>query len=286
MRSSSLRSFGLLAGCLVLLTWSLVPIYWALASSLMQPTELTAQPINLVPPAPSFHNYRTLLGGLFSSGEGGTIWYDFTRALRNSMVTALGATILTVAVASIAAYAVVRLRFPGRQLVFMAIVATIAVPGYTVLIPLYRIMVAANLIDTYTGVILIYVSAFLPLAMWLMRSVYESLPLSLEEAAYVDGAGRLYTFFRIVLPLTAPGLVAAAILTFLGAWGQFSVPLIFSTTMATKPLTVLIPEFATKNNIDYGLINAAGVIAMVPPALIVVFLNRFLMRGLMAGAGK
>jgi multiple sugar transport system permease protein len=109
--------------------------------------------------------------------------------------------------------------------------------------------------------------------------------LSLEEAAQLDGASRLGIFFRIVLPLVGPGLTAAAILTFLGAWGQYVVPLIFSPT-ATKPLTVLIPEFATKNFIDYGLITASGSIAIVIPALVVVFLNRYLVSGLLAGSVK
>ena len=91
---------------------------------------------------------------------------------------------------------------------------------------------------------------------------------------------------RIVLPLAAPGLIASAILTFLSAWGQFMVPLVFSPTLATKPLTVLIPEFVTRNYVDYGLMNAAGILAIVPPVLLVLFLNRFLVSGLMAGATK
>ncbi|CAK8743726.1 Diacetylchitobiose uptake system permease protein NgcG [Sodalis praecaptivus] len=124
------------------------------------------------------------------------------------------------AAAAFSAYAAVRLRFPGRNLVFILIISTMAVPGYTVLIPLYRLMVSLGLVDTYTGIILIYVSAFLPLAMWLMRSVYESLPVSVEEAAWIDGAGRLYTLVRIVLPLAAPGLIAAAILTFSAPGGN------------------------------------------------------------------
>ena len=161
-----------------------------------------------------------------------------------------------------------------------------AVPAYTVMIPLYRLMISLQLIDTYLGVTLIYVSAFLPLALWLMRSVYQSLPVSLEEAAWLDGAGRTYTLVRIVLPLAAPGLIATAILTFLSAWGQFMVPLVFSPSLATKSLTVLIPEFVTRNYVDYGLMNAAGVIAMLPPVLLVIFLNRFLVRGLIAGATK
>jgi multiple sugar transport system permease protein len=146
-------------------------------------------------------------------------------------------------------------------------------------------MIGMHLIDTFAGITLIYVSAYLPLTLWLMRSVFEALPVSLEEAAQIDGAGRLYVFFRIVLPLVGPGLTAAAILTFLGAWGQYLVPLIFSPT-ATKPLTVLIPEFATKNFIDYGLITAAGAIAIVIPALVVIFLNRYLVTGLLAGSVK
>ena len=153
------------------------------------------------------------------------------------------------------------------------------------LIPLYRLMSSLHLIDTFVCVTLIYVSAFLPLSLWLLRSVFESLPLSLEEAAQLDGAGRLYIFFRIILPLAGPGLTAAAILTFLGAWGQYVVPLIFSPT-ATKPLTVLIPEFTTKYFIDYGLITASGSIAIVVPALVVIFLNRYLVSGLLAGAIK
>ena len=201
-------------------------------------------------------------------------------------MTSVAATLLTLVAAAFGGYAFVRLRFPGRDLLFALVVASMAVPAYTVMIPLYRLMISLHLIDTYLGVTLIYVSAFLPLALWLMRSVYQSLPVSLEEAAWLDGAGRTYTLIRIVLPLAAPGLIATAILTFLSAWGQFMVPLVFSPSLATKSLTVLIPEFVTRNYVDYGLMNAAGVVAMLPPVLLVIFLNRFLVRGLIAGATK
>jgi multiple sugar transport system permease protein len=154
------------------------------------------------------------------------------------------------------------------------------------MIPVYRLLVSMHLIDTYLGITLVHVSTFLPLALWLMRSTYKTLPISLEEAASLDGAGRLYILWRIVIPLSAPGLVASAILTFLGVWGQFLVPLIFSPTMSTKPLTVLIPEFVTRNYVDYGLMNAAGLLAAIPPLLLVMFLNRFLIRGLTAGTTK
>ncbi len=288
MRSAVPGRIGLALATMLLLAWSLAPVYWAVATSLTAPTDLVAQPPHFVPPRITFEHYAKLLGATstFLGSDVQSVWPQFSRALVNSIVTTLAATLVTVTLAAFGGYAFVRLRFPGRDVMFVLIVATMAVPAYTVMIPLYRLLVSLRLIDTYLGIVLIYVSAFLPLALWLMRSVYQSLPISLEEAAWIDGAGRTYTLFRIVLPLAAPGLIASAILTFLSAWGQFMIPLVFSPTLATKPLTVLIPEFVTKNYVDYGLMNAAGVLAIMPPVLVVLFLNRYLVQGLMAGSGK
>lgn len=273
---------------LLLLVWSVGPIYWTLVTSLSTPLDMVSATPHVFPPTVTFEHYAKLFGAtsLSQGNQVQSVWPQFSRAFLNSLVTALASTLLTVTIAAFGAYAFVRLRFPGRDLVFILVVATLAVPAYTVLIPLYRLMIALKLIDTYLGVTLIYVSAFLPLALWLMRSVYQSMPVSLEEAAWLDGAGRVYTLLRIVLPLAAPGLIAASILTFLSAWGQFMVPLVFSPTLGTKPLTVLIPEFVTRNYVDYGLMNAAGILAIIPPVLLVLFLNRYLVKGLMAGAGK
>lgn len=285
---SPVRRLGLGLGVALLLLWSLGPIYWSLVTSFTRPADLAGSSPHLLPPTVTFEHYANLLGAAsrYQGAATQSVWPQFSRAIVNSAVTSLLATIVTVALAGFGAYAFVRLRFPGRDLVFVLVVATLAIPAYTVMIPLYRLMIALRLVDTYLGVTLIYVSAFLPLALWLMRSVYQSLPPSVEEAAWLDGAGRLYTLVVIVMPIAAPGLIASAILTFLSAWGQFLVPLVFSPTLATKPLTVLIPEFVSKNYVDYGLMNAAGMLAIVPPVLVVLFLNRYLVRGLMAGSGK
>jgi len=273
---------------IVLLVWSLGPIYWSVVTSLTPPTDLISSNPHFWPQHLTLQHYGRLFGSTSMSqgNEVQSVWPQFSRALINSVITSVGATILTVVIAAFSAYAFVRLRFPGRDLLFILVVATLAIPAYTVMIPLYRIMIATRLVDTYLGVTLIYVSAFLPLALWLMRSVYQAMPLSLEEAAWLDGASKVYTLVRIVMPLAAPGLIAAAIITFLNAWGQFLVPLVFSPTLTTKPLTVLIPEFISRNYVDYGLINAAGIVAIIPPVLVVLFLNRFLVSGLMAGATK
>ncbi|WP_438754398.1 carbohydrate ABC transporter permease [Pararhizobium sp. O133] len=283
-----MRRLGFYLGCVLLILWSLGPVYWSLVTSLTPPNALVSDQLHLWPQQITLEHYGKLFGATSTSqgNEVQSVWPQFSRALFNSVLTSLLATVVTVAIAAFGAWAFVRLRFPGRDAMFVLIVATLGVPAYTVMIPLYRIMIGAGLVDTYLGVTLIYVSAFLPLALWLMRSVYQAMPLSLEEAAWLDGASKLYTLVRIVLPLAGPGLMATAILTFLSAWGQFMVPLVFSPTLSTKPLTVLIPEFVTRNYVDYGLMNAAGIVAIVPPALLVLFLNRFLVQGLMAGASK
>jgi multiple sugar transport system permease protein len=272
-------------GVAVLLVWSLGPIYWTLASAVTPSADFSARPIHFFPQNFTTVHFERLLGINVERIGGVQVWAQFRKALFNSVLTALATTVFCVAISALGGYAFTRMKFPGRRVLFVAVVATLAIPGYAVLIPLYRLMINLHMIDTVTGITLIYVSAFLPLSLWLLRSVFESLPIALEEAAQLDGAGRLTIFFRIVLPLVGPGLTAAAILTFLGAWGQYLVPLIFSPT-ATKPLTVLIPEFATKNFIDYGLITAAGSIAIVVPALVVIFLNRYLVSGLLAGSVK
>ncbi len=273
------------AGVAALLIWSLGPIYWTLTSSITPTEDFSVRPIHFFPQHFTLDHFSRLFGIDISRIGGVQVWSQFRAALINSIVTSVAATLLCVAISALGAYAFTRIQFPGRGFLFAAVVATLAIPGYAVLIPLYRIMITLHLVDTYVGVALIYVSAYLPLSLWLLRSVFEALPIALEEAAQLDGAGRLYIFFNIVLPLAGPGLTAAAILTFLGAWGQYLVPLIFSP-QATKPLTVLIPEFVTKNFIDYGLITASGSIAIIIPALVVIFLNRYLVSGLLAGSVK
>lgn len=285
MQPGPLQRIVTVVGILLLLVWSLGPIYWTLVSSVTPSADFSARPIHFFPQNFTFDHFLRLLGINVERIGGVLVWEQFRSALFNSILVSLAATVACVAVAALGGYAFARLDFPGKRVVFLVVVATLAIPGYAVLIPLYRLMIAIRLIDTHLGIALIYVSAFLPLALWLMRSVFDSLPVSLEEAAQLDGAGRLRIFFSIVLPLVGPGLTAAAILTFLGAWGQYLVPLVFSPS-ATKPLTVLIPEFVTKNFIDYGLITASGTIAITIPALVVIFLNRYLVTGLLAGSAK
>jgi multiple sugar transport system permease protein len=278
----TLHALGTALGVALLVLWSLGPIYWSVATSVTPLSDIGAKPFHFFPEHLTLNHYARLFG----FGTDGAIWRTFSATLVNSIVTSVLATAVCVLLAALGGYAFARLEFPGRNALFICVVATLAIPGYAVLIPLYRLMINLHLIDTYLGITLIYVSAYLPLALWMLRSVFLALPISLEEAARLDGVSRLRILFHIVLPIAAPGLTAVAILTFLGAWGQYIVPLIFSPTLKTKPMTVLIPEFATKNFTDYGMITASGTISILIPALIVLVLNRYLVSGLLAGSSK
>lgn len=275
-------------GLALLVFWSFGPIYWTINASFLLPTDMFRDPPMFLATSPTLQHYGNLLGAEadFLGIATKSVWPQFRSAMINSAITSLAATVATVIVAASAGYAFARLDFRGRNPIFWLVILSITVPGYTVMIPIYGSFARAGLIDTHLGVTLIYVSYFLPIALWLMRGTFRSISLSLEEAAWLDGAGRTYAMLRIVGPLAAPGLIAAAILTFLNSWGQFLIPLVFAPTQDTKPITVLIPEFVTKNYVDFGLMNAAGVLAMIPPVLIVAFLSKYLVQGLSAGAGK
>lgn len=285
MRKPIVMNFVIGAGLALLLAWSLLPIYWTLASSITPSTDFTIRPINLYPAHPTADHYLRLLGVLDGHFGGVDVAGQFRVALVNSILTSTLATVICVIMSLLGAYAFARLEFPFRTPIFYAVIATLAIPGYAVIIPLFRIMVALHQMDSYFGVTMIYVSAFLPLCLWLLKGVLDTLPISLEEAARMDGASHMKILTAIIVPIAAPGIAAAAILTFLGAWGLYAVPLIFSPKI-TKPLTVMIPEFAGKNFVDYGLIMASGSIAIAIPCLLVIFLNRYLIAGLLAGSTK
>jgi ABC-type glycerol-3-phosphate transport system permease component len=141
-------------------------------------------------------------------------------------------------------------------------------------------------VNTYLGIILVYTSGFLPLAMWIMYSMFQALPPSIEEAATIDGATTLQVFRRIVLPIVRPGMAATAIITFLFGWGQFIFPLVLGSTSATQPLTVTLSSLEGRHVVPYTIINAAAIVAIAVPAVIVFFLNRWIVDGIVAGSVK
>ena len=267
-------------GIAFILLWSLVPLYWALNISLQTNAQASSKPSNYLPPTPSLNNYASLL-----VGDG-----DLAQAVRQSalniFVECAAATVVTVVLATLAAYAFARMTFRGRKVLFYAVLVTMAFPAYTTLIPLYQIMTSLGLVNTYTGIILVYVSGFLPLATWILYNYMSSLPIALEEAGNIDGASRMQVLWHVVLPLARPGVISTAIITFLFAWGQFLFPLVLSSDLSTQPLTVVIASLQGRHLVPYTLLSAAGIIALAVPAAIALVLNRYIVSGLLAGSVK
>src|SRR6201999_3782990 len=167
-----------------------------------------------------------------------------------------------------------------------AVLATMAFPAYTTLIPLYRIMSDFGLVNTYTGIVLVYVSGCLPLATWIMHNYMTGLPQAIEEAGLMDGASRMQILRYVMLPLALPGIISTAIITFLFSWTQFLFPLVLSTDLSTEPLTVVVQALQGQHIVPTTLLSAAGVIAIAVPAVIGLTLNRYIVNGLLAGSVK
>ena len=278
-RRRRLSAVRIVVGIFIVL-WSLIPIYWGLVVAFSSAADIRRTPVSPFPLDVTLANFQRLLDGVsdFSTG--------FYSALTSSLVQAIGTTLLTLLIALPAAYAFARLRFLGAGILLAVITVTLAVPVYLVLIPLFQLATATGQINTQQGVIVVLTSAALPLAIWILRSHIVTLPSDLEAAARLDGAGTATILTRIIGPLVAPGIVAAAVVTFLAAWGAFLIPLVYANSPETQPLTVLIPSFATKYSSDFGLQAAAGLVAVVPPVLLVVFLQKHLLSGLLKGSSR
>ena len=154
------------------------------------------------------------------------------------------------------------------------------------IIPLYRMFADARLLDNIFWLSVVYVSSYLPLAVWLISNYFATIPKELEEAALIDGCGRTATFFRIMLPLSAPIILSISLIMFLNTWSQFQIPLILASSMETKPMAIVVSEFVTKDTIQYGLVAAAGMIALIPPALAALVFRKYLVSGMMKGSVK
>ncbi|MDH2443217.1 carbohydrate ABC transporter permease [Amnibacterium sp. CER49] len=265
---------------LFVLVWTIIPLYWAVNISLQTNVQGSAKPSNYLPPTPSLSNYIALLLG---SGE-------TAQAMRqgfvNSILECLCATLLTTVLATLAAYAFARMRFRGRTVLFYAVLATLALPAYTTLIPVYQLMSAVGLVNTYVGIILVYCSGFLPLATWILHNYMTALPISIEEACEADGATRMQVLWFVVLPLARPGIASTALITFLFGWGQFLFPLILSTDASTAPLTVVIAALQGRHSFPFTMMSAAGVVAVLLPALIALVANKYIVNGMLAGSVK
>ena len=272
----------------LVLVFVLVPVFWLVVSSISSTKDLLRTPPRWLPWPPNLIHYRQLL---FGTGQAETTLTAvtlraFRYALRNSLIVAGGVSALCLAFGSLAGYAFARTPLPGRSLLIYVLLLGQMIPVIVLIIPLYLVINRLGLLDRLEIIILLLSAYHLPFTIWILRSYFQTLPVELEEAALVDGASRLQALIHIVLPLSLPGLFAAGVYTSMQSWNAFMIPLIFTSKDTYRTVTVAIAMFVGRHYTEYGLMSAAGVLASLPPVLMAIFFQRYLLAGLTAGATK
>ncbi|MFQ5829635.1 MAG: carbohydrate ABC transporter permease [Candidatus Methylomirabilia bacterium] len=257
---------------LLLLAGYGIPFFWQLLTSVKPEAELLVLP-PLLPSVLTLEHYQVVL-------EQSPI----PRALGNSLGIAAFTTLLALALGIPGAYGIARLHIPGKALLLLGIVASTAFPQIATVSPLYLLIRALGLRDTWIALVLAHTSFALPLMIWLLSGFIREIPWELEEAARIDGAGRLRVFRWIILPLAAPGIASTALLAFLFSWNEFLFAYTFTATEASRTVPVALALFPGVFEVPWGDIAAASILASLPPILIVIALQRYLVRGLLAGA--
>jgi len=269
-----------------IILWSLGPIIVGLLTSFSTETDVRSVPPIWVPPNPSLTAYQELFQGTGAASTiGGTTTQEgaFGRSVWNSVTLTTVSTIGILLVAICAAYAFTRLRFNGNKVFYWALLATMIIPVFTIVVTLFQLMASAHLIDTTVGISLVLIATQTPLATWQFHNQLRDLSPEPEQAALIDGCTRWQAFVRVVIPQMSSGIAAVSAILMLAVWGEFLIPLLLTSTLRSKPVTVLITEFIGKYTTNYPLLAAAGIIALLPPAIVVLVLNRRI-RGMLSGA--
>ena len=276
MRAGRARRAGLLyAGGLILLVVGAFPLFWMLSTSLKPSAEIFATPPRLVPAHPTLENFVRLFSDT-----------SFLTFFRNSALVSLATVALTLGVSAPGAYGLTRFSFAGREKVAGLILTTYMFAPVMIIIPFYILVKQLGIVNTRLALVLSYTTFCLPFCLWLLRAFFESIPLELEEAALVDGAGRGRAVWHVVLPLALPGLIAAAIFTFILAYNDFLFALVLITSEELKTLPVGVNDLFNATIVDWGMIMAAGVIITVPAVLFFAAVQRYLVQGWGAGGVK
>ena len=259
------------------------PILWLFSASISTQVELFTVPPHWIPQQPTLQNYLDII---FPSQAASSVPRTFAVSLLNSMEIASAVTVICLVIGSLAAYALVRIPFKYNQKLQIGILATRMIPEVSLIIPLYIIASSMQLINKPIVLILTYLSFALPYAIWIMASFFQTVPVELEEAARLDGCTRLGILWRVVIPISIPGLISTAMFVFLVAWDEFFYALIFTSTLAAKTVPVAIAEFIGRYNINTTGMMAGGILAAIPPVLLGLIFQRYIISGMTAGAVK
>jgi len=273
------RHMGNLGRALILAIFMLMvlmPIYWMAITSLKTNSEIiNAQEVTYYPHELTLENYVQLFE-----------LYDYNRMLFNSLIVSVSTGLSITMLSIFGGYGLARYTFRGKDSMLLFFLVTQMIPGILVIIPLYVIFSKLGLINTRFSLFLFYLIANLPFCVITMRSFFERIPYSLEEAAYVDGCSKMKTLFRIILPIMFPGIVAVFVFAFIGAWNELIAGTIFINTSNLWTVPVGLKSLIGKYDVKWGVLMAGGMGALLPTAIMFAFMQKFVVEGLTAGAVK
>ncbi|HEY9523974.1 MAG TPA: carbohydrate ABC transporter permease [Thermopolyspora sp.] len=268
------RSLALHATLIVAATVSIFPVLWLILTSIKPRDAWQASTVRLFD-SPTLDNYAQVLGQT-----------GFPRWLANSLIVSALTTVLGVLVAATTGYAVSRFRFPGRRSMMWMLLVTQMFPVAILIVPIYNLMAGLGLINRLPGLVIAYLTSTVPFCAWMMKGYFDTVPISIDEAGRVDGLTPFGTFWRLILPLSKPGLAVAAFYSFLTAWAEVAYSTAFMTGDDKYTLAVGLSQFVGQHKAEWGLLTASSVLIAVPAAVVFLLVQRHLVTGLTAGATK
>ncbi len=277
MATTTRQKVGWSAGNILVIVWALFPVWWIIALSFKAPSTIGTDGGSFWPTQWTWDNYK----GIFQTSE-------FTRALINSIGISLISTAIAVVLATMAAYAVARLRFPGKKLLLGMSLLIAMFPQISLVNPLFSIERSLHIFNTWEGLIIPYMTFSLPLAIYTLSAFFREIPWDLEKAAKMDGATPFQAFRRVIAPLAAPGIFTSAILVFIFCWNDFLFAISLTSTTRSRTVPAAIAFFTGSSAFEQptGSITAAAVIITIPIILFVLFFQRRIVAGLTSGAVK
>jgi multiple sugar transport system permease protein len=297
-----MRRAVILVFSVVLLGYTLGPFLWLVSSSFQTESEIVSIPPHWIPHDPTLDNYKAIFGATerLVTYETRKQSHDMSRgvgfipetaknllpALRNSFLVAVAVVVLNLLVAMPAGYAIAKIRFRGRSASIYAILTTRVVPDIVLVVPFFLVIHRLGVLDSLWSLIITYLAITVPFTVFMLVNYFESLPDELDKAARVDGCSRLATLREVYVPLALPSLVAVVLFTFLVSWNEFLFALMFTQTTASQTLPIVVATFTSDFTISFSFMNAAGVVAVIPPVILALAFERYLVAGLTAGAVK
>ncbi|WP_295534270.1 carbohydrate ABC transporter permease [uncultured Thioclava sp.] len=291
----------ILVSAIVLAIYVLAPVSWLVSSAFQTETEIVSIPPHWIPDEPTLGNFKAI----FTAGDSAPVTYE-TRSgtdpaagnfipstaknllpsMGNSLIVATLVVILNLLVGVPAAYAIAKIRFWGRNASVYFILLTRVIPDIALVVPFFLVIRKLGMLDTLWSLVITYLAVTVPFTVFILIQYFEGLPDELDKAARVDGCSRLQALIKVFLPLSLPSLVAVVLFTFLTSWNEFLLALMFTQTSASQTLPILLASFTSDFTVSFSFLNAAGVLAIVPPVIVAIVFERYIVSGLTAGAVK